>query len=111
VKRKPWVKDDPVRQPPAERLSAQEETPASDISIDELIGKGLVALDREIRNLLVASRSKLSPNDAKDLRDHLKLLFDLQEREKDATKKLSDEDLAKAAKEALNDGNKEGDPS
>jgi hypothetical protein len=108
VKRKAWDKDDPVRQPPAERLSAQEEPSASDISIDDLIGKGLIALQREIQNLLTASRFKLSPNEAKDLRDHLKLLFELQERERSAIDKLSDDEIAKSAKDILDDNDKKG---
>jgi len=111
MKRRPWVKDDPTRETPEQRLSSQEEVPAADISIDALIDKGLIALSREIQNLLVASRHKLQPAEAKDLRDHLKLLFELQEREKNALDKLSDEELNARANQVLNDSIKQDDPS
>lgn len=66
----------------------------SDISIDRLIEMGLTALDREIRNLTMASaKGKLDAPSAKDLRDHIKLLFELQQREADFLKGLTDEQL------------------
>jgi len=66
----------------------------SDISIERLIDLGLTALDREIRNLTVASaKGKLDAPSARDLRDHLKLLFEIRDRERDGLGKLSDEEL------------------
>lgn len=66
----------------------------SDISVDSLIADGLLALYREIKNLLIlGSRGKLDPNSSRDLRDHLKLLFEIKDREKDFLKSISDEEL------------------
>lgn len=66
----------------------------SDISIDGLIGDGLLVLYREIKNLLIRSVSgKLERSDSQDLRDHLKLLFEIKDREKDFLKNLSEEEL------------------
>ncbi len=83
------------------------EIPKSDVSIDRLLEDGLYILYREIKNLMIVSaRGKLEPNDAKDLRDHLKLLFELKERENEQLRGLTDEQLHDKAKAALNDGNK-----
>lgn len=77
----------------------------SDISVDSLIGDGLLALYREIKNLLVlSSKGKLEPNSARDLRDHLKMLFEIKDREKDFLKNISDEDF-KALLEKINSEN------
>lgn len=66
----------------------------SDISVQRLIDDSLVALAREIKNLLVASaRGKLAPTEARDLRDHLKLLFELKDREDASLHNISDEQL------------------
>lgn len=81
------------------------EPPISDISVDKLIGKGLIILDREVRNLMgMSSTGKLDPNSARDLRDTVKLLFELKEREAKALGALSDSELEAQAKAALNDG-------
>lgn len=65
-----------------------------DISVQRLIDDSLLALSREVKNLLVMSaKGKLGPSDARDLRDHVKLLFELKDREKDSLKNLSDEQL------------------
>ncbi len=70
-----------------------------DISIDGLIGDGLLALHREVKNLLILSaRGKLEAADARDLRDHLKLLFELKDRESDLLNTLDDETLEVVAK-------------
>lgn len=66
----------------------------SDIQIENLISDGLLILHREIHNLKVKSaRGKLEAADARDLRDHLKLLFELKDREKDYLKTLSEDEL------------------
>ena len=68
--------------------------PISDISVQRLIDDGLIALYREIKNILsLSARGKLDPNHARDLRDHLKLLFELKDREKEALAGLTDEQL------------------
>lgn len=65
-----------------------------DISVQRLIDDSLLALSREVRNLLTLSaKGKLTPNDARDLRDHLKLLFELKDRESDFLKGLTDDQL------------------
>lgn len=83
----------------------EKEPPISDISVDKLIGKGLIILDREVRNLMgLSSTGKLDPNNARDLRDTVKLLFELKEREAKALGALSDQELEEQAKKALHDG-------
>jgi hypothetical protein len=76
----------------------------SDVSIDGLIGDGLLCLDREMRNLKFATaRGKLSAPEAKDLRDTVKLLFELKDREKELLEALGDEDLEKASSTKINE--------
>lgn len=68
----------------------------SEISIQRLIDDCLTILYREIRNLAILSaRGKLEAPDARDLRDHLKLLFELKTREDASLSGLSDEDIQK----------------
>ncbi len=68
----------------------------SDISVDSLISDALLALYREIKNLLMASaRGKLEAADAKDLRDHTKMLFEIKDRENRDLSSLSQEDVEK----------------
>ncbi len=72
--------------------------PHSDISIARLMDDSLLVLYREVKNLLRLSVSgKLLPEHARDLRDHLKLLFELKDRENQLLRNLSDEDLKKEA--------------
>ena len=71
----------------------------SDISIQRLIDDGLQALYREVKNLMIlSSKGKLDAANARDLRDHLKLLFELKDRESDSLRHLSDEQLEAMAK-------------
>lgn len=80
--------------------------PISDISVARLIDDGLIVLYREIKNLLaLSSKGKLDPNDAKDLRDHLKLLFELKDREKESLGGMTDEQLEAKVIEVLKNGN------
>lgn len=79
--------------------------PISDISVARLIDDGLIALYREIKNILaLSSKGKLDPNDARDLRDHLKLLFELKDRESESLRGLTDEDLKKQVILAMESG-------
>lgn len=76
----------------------------SDISIARLMDDSLLVLYREIKHLLALSaRGKLDPNDARDLRDHLKLLFELKDRENESLKGLTDEQLEDKLKVAMNE--------
>jgi hypothetical protein len=79
----------------------------SEISVDRLIDDSLLALYREIKNILkLSAHGKLDPNDARDLRDHLKLLFELKEREKEALHGMTDEEIKAKAKAALDGDDK-----
>lgn len=76
--------------------------PIADISVQRLIDDGLIALYREIKNLLaLTAAGKLEANDARDLRDHLKLLFELKDRERDTLDGITDEDIEAQAKAVL----------
>lgn len=75
---------------------------AHDISIQRLLDDCLLVLDREVRNLkIMSARGKLEASDARDLRDHAKLLFDMREKEQESLRGMTDEQLKDAAKEAL----------
>lgn len=76
--------------------------PVSDISIARLIDDGLQILYREMRNLtLLSSKGKLDAASSRDLRDTIKLLFEIQAREGDSLKNLTDEQLREQVKAAL----------
>lgn len=76
--------------------SPAAEIPISDISVARLIDSGLLALHREMHNLLKSSAAgKLGAADARDLRDTIKLLFELKDREKALLDQLTTEDLVK----------------
>jgi hypothetical protein len=80
------------------------EIPASDISVARLIDDGLLAIHREMKNLLMLSaKGKLDAAQARDLRDTVKLLFELQAREGDSLRGLTDEQLKEQAKKALDE--------
>jgi len=81
----------------------EPESFVSDISVTRLIDDGLLAIHREMKNLLMLSaRGKLDAAQARDLRDTVKLLFELQARENDSLRGLTDEQLKEQAKKALN---------
>lgn len=80
----------------------------SDISVDSLIGDGLLALHREMKQILaLGAHGKLDAPTARDLRDHVKLLFEIKDREKSLLDDLTDEELAEMVKTIKNDSNKE----
>jgi hypothetical protein len=71
-----------------------QDLPLSEISVSRLIDDGLVAIHREMRNLLIASsKGKLPAADSRDLRDLVKLLFELKDREDALLKGMTDEQL------------------
>lgn len=79
--------------------------PLSDISVSRLIDDGLLALYREIKNLLILSaKGKLDAASSRDLRDTVKLLFELKDRENESLKGLTDEQLKEQARQVLSDG-------
>lgn len=85
-----------------------------DISVQRLIDDSLLALSREVKNLLVMSaKGKLGAAEARDLRDHLKLLFELKDREDDQLSGLSDDELLelmhKTAKRRAEESSKQDD--
>jgi hypothetical protein len=73
-----------------------------DISVDRLIDDGLLVLHREIHQLkLLSAKGKLEASAARDLRDHVKLLFDLKKREEDSLIGVTDEEIEAKAKEII----------
>ena len=78
------------------RKELSSEPIAADISLDDLIGKSLLILYRETRALLEeSSAGKLSKDSAVCVRDNLKLLKELKEKEKSVLDNLTDEELEK----------------
>ena len=81
-----------------------EVSPSSlgDISVVRLIDDGLLNIYREMRNItLLSAKGKLDAPTARDLRDYVKLLFELKERERESLLGLTDEELKAKAKAAL----------
>ena len=71
-----------------------DDQPLSEVSVDRLIDSGLIVLQREIKNLLSQSaRGKLDAASARDLRDTVKLLFELKDRESELLKGKTDDEL------------------
>ena len=89
-----------IAKPMTELPKPQEEAIyVSDVSIQRLIDDSLTVLYRETKNLMKLSvNGKLDAPNARDLRDNLKLLFELKEREDAALNNLTDEELEKLAK-------------
>lgn len=76
----------------------------SDISVARLIDDGLLAIYREMKNLLMlSSKGKLDSASSRDLRDTVKLLFELKDRENESLRGLTDEQLEAKVKAALSD--------
>lgn len=76
----------------------------SDISVARLIDDGLLVLYREMKNLLMLSvKGKLDASSSRDLRDTVKLLFELKDRENESLRGLTDEQLKDEVKKALAD--------
>lgn len=79
----------------------------SDISVARLIDDGLLAIHREMKNLLMlGSRGKLDAANARDLRDIVKLLFELKDREGESLRNLTDDELKAKVKVALDENAK-----
>lgn len=72
----------------------------SDISLDELLGKSLLILYREIRSLTEEStKGKLCKDSAQSLRDYIKLMNELKDKEKELLENLTNEQLKELANE------------
>lgn len=66
----------------------------SEISVESLIGDSLLVLFRETKQLLVeSSAGKLNKDSSKDLRDNLKLLFEIKDREDGFLDALTDDQI------------------
>ena len=66
----------------------------SEISVDSLIDIGLLVLYRQIKQLsALSAKGKLDAPSARDLRDHVKLLFEIKDREADLLRTLTPEQL------------------
>lgn len=79
-----------------------KDPPISDISVDDLVGKCLLALNREVTNLLMLSaKGKLDAGGSRDLRETTKLLFELKDREKEFLESLGNDDLKRLNTENL----------
>lgn len=92
---------DPSKPPP--QPEAPPEPLIKDISVSRLLDDGLLALYREMRNLLLLSyKGKLDAPSARDLRDTIKLLFEIQTKESAVLKSMTDEELAEKVKEIVN---------
>lgn len=75
------------------------ESPAEDISIDNLIGRGLVALDRLMKVIMTDISTGLPNRDTvQNLKDCMAMLHSLKEKEKDFLDNLSDDELEKLIK-------------
>lgn len=88
------------REAESKRQAVVKDIPLNDISIDKLLTDGLLGIYREVKNLLyLSAKGKLGKDSARDLRDTVKLLFELKDREKDLLENLSNEDLEKLKEE------------
>lgn len=95
-----------AKQLETERGEAVQDRPLSEISVDSLLGDGLLSLYREMRNLkFLTSKGKLGPAEAKDLRDTVKLLFELKDREKELLESLDDDELRALKETNVNEEN------
>lgn len=82
------------RNPKPNNLEASEAMPAFDV--DELLAKAGVILQREIRNLMIASTGrKLDAGESRDLIAYVKLLAETKAQLEDATKNMTDAELKK----------------
>ncbi len=90
-----------------QKKEPEESFVVSDVSIARLMDQGLTCLQREMKNLMMlTARGKLEPPEARDLRDTVKLLFELKDREAELLKGLTDEQLTELNKK--NEGENEG---
>lgn len=90
-----------VEAPPTLATSHPSDPKVSDISLDDLIGKHLLIIYRDTRQLLIESvTGKLSKESSQCLRDNLKLLLELKDREKDIFEDIPEEELRKIISES-----------
>lgn len=82
-----------------ERVAAPEPEPVpvrTDVSIDSLLNKGLLAIERTMKHIVERSvHGVLERQDVQNLKDLMSLLQELKASEKDILDKMSDEELEK----------------
>jgi hypothetical protein len=82
-----------------EKVKTPEPEPLSlrtDVSIDSLLNKGLLAIERTMKNLATKSCGPgLEREDVMNLKDLMVMLSDLKEKEQDVLESMSDEELKK----------------
>jgi hypothetical protein len=70
----------------------------TDVSIDSLLNKGLLAIERTMRHIVERSvHGVLERSDVQNLKDLMVLLQELKEKEDDILNKMTDEELEKIA--------------
>jgi hypothetical protein len=80
--------------PPSKPVVPEPEV--DDISIDNLMGKGLLALSRLMKSVLVDITAKTYDRDTvMNLKDAMAMLKDLKKEERELLENLSDEELEK----------------
>lgn len=76
------------------QATALENILVSEISIGALLDRGLLVMQREMINLNKLSlEGKLTGSDSKDLREIVKVLFELKDREDQLLRNKTDEEL------------------
>lgn len=82
-----------------ENSNTPEPLAAGDISLDAILGKQLLALERVTRQLVLsASTGNMTKDEIYSLSTCIKITLELKGLEKDIIEDLSDEDLEKATK-------------
>lgn len=86
--------------PPPIEYKEPVEISTTDIDVTYLLGQTLEILRREIKNLMMQSmEGKLPYNSGRDLVNYVKLLSDIQSKEKDLLDGLSEEEMEKLLKD------------
>ena len=85
--------------PPPKSLR-RPDVPMTAVTLDGMLDTSLMTLYRDVNRLYEESdKRKLAPASAIQLRENIKLLMSLKDKELEKLKELSDEDLAKIADE------------
>ena len=80
------------------KLSPEKDTPASDISIDSLLQKGLLAIDRTMKAILMDTATGTPSRESiMNLKDVMAMLHELKKKEEELLGNLSEDELKKLA--------------